>query len=1005
MSRLTAVIVIALLLLYGGACYAEPGDLPGSHQRDVIGGAFTYPVLTDAEVDLYITETRAKISATDGPVHFRYPGITGLNVDSQPVSGTIVTPGLLRVELPAGPHVVEVVTDGSGADTIPTSSSEGLPASADDLEAAVEGASPGDEIVVQDGIYREFRARLSAEGTAQEPIVVRPETPGSVVFHGQSRMTVTGQFVVLRGFRFEECYPAGIVQLENANDCRVTQCHFTRCGNPSSTFSHILRVSMGCDRNRVDHCFFTGSKSMSLGQVITLEGEVGRDNRYDHNIFRDIFRYSSNGQENIQIGQNQRERGHLEPRAVIEYNLFNYAWGDGEIISNKSSRNIIQHNLAAHCIRSGVTLRGGNEVRVDGNVLVNNAIGLRVMGKRHTIVNNLFLDQLGSAIRLETGRLNSRLNIETEGTTIANNTIIDCDSGIVGMEPTDERPHKPADNRFLNNLITGSTGTLLQTEYFDNSTVGHNLLYATGQAIPGEAGTDGLTADPQLTGEGYDVHAAADSPAVEAAMPLDCVPDDRWSRLRPHGDAPDIGACEVGALSPEEPVELPQIPPEPVFNVALYMGEPVLNSGESADMELADETTVMDTQLPAECVVAWDHHPQAYDATSTVTLTDADGDGYTVRWRGTDDEGMPHGKLELLRAPSGEILTEGSDVVMSWRDFPRDQWNDADPSERPQPPDSRWWRFTLMKMQDRLLVFLENQHASGMQVPVLSWNEHDPAAAFEGPVSVSISQDGTGLWQGIYACEYEYAADTPPGRPANLTAEAYGGGRVQLTWEATRARRSGWTYQIYRGTSEEFETTETTRIASDVFGSGYNDFSVEASTRYFYRVRAMNIAGVSGEMAAVGVETQQGGPLYRYIPAREATNLQPPMTVVEEPFEGYSYLTASGAAGASRDGPPEDGMAQIHLGDLEEGEYAIWGLLWAPSKSADSFWVSFSQTDEKSFSAWSTGVHPHWEWGPCEKNFKVAGGDYIISLKHREPTTRLAAILVTSDMSFSPSGQ
>ncbi|MFP3903827.1 MAG: polysaccharide lyase 6 family protein, partial [Armatimonadota bacterium] len=480
MSRATAVAMIVLLGLYAGACCGAPGDLLGSDQRDVIAGAFTHPVLTDAEVDLYITETRAKISTQGGSVYFRYPGISGVTVGGQELPGTLVTPGLVRVELPAGTHVVEVLTDGSGADTIPASSSDGLPGTSEELEAAVEAASPGDEVVMRDGIYRDFTARLSGRGTPEAPIVVRPETPGSVIFHGATAITLTGEALVLRGFRFEECYPTGIVQIDTASDCRVTQCHFTRCGNPRSTFSHILRVSMGSDRNRVDHCFFTGSKSMSVGQAISLDGEVGRDNRYDHNIIRDIFRYSSNGQENIQIGQNQRERGHIEPRAVIEYNLFNYAWGDGEIISNKSSRNIIQHNLAAHCIRSGVTLRGGNEVRVDGNVLVNNAVGLRVMGKRHTIVNNLFLRQLGAAIRLETGRLDSRLNIETDGTTIANNTIIDCESGIIGMAPTEVRPHKPFDNQFLNNLITGSTGTLLETEYFDDSEVSNNLLYATG---------------------------------------------------------------------------------------------------------------------------------------------------------------------------------------------------------------------------------------------------------------------------------------------------------------------------------------------------------------------------------------------------------------------------------------------------------------------------------------------------------------------------------------------
>lgn len=998
---LAFTVAVLVLSVWVGSVYAA--DLLPDGRRDVIATMFDYPVMTDAEVEVYFTETKARITSEGGPVLFRYPGITGISVGSDEPSGTVVQPGLLRVDMPAGTHDIQVHAEGTG-DLVQASDSADLPASAHELTEAVFSADPGDEIVVRDGIYRDWRTQLTGQGTADAPIVVRPETPGSVVIHGHTSIVISGQFVVFRGFRFEQCYPSSIVRLQGANDCRVTQCHFCHCGNPQSTFSHISNVQMGCDRNRVDHCFYTGSHSMSLGQSISLEGEVGRDNRYDHNIFRDIYRYASNGQENIQLGQNQRERGHLEPRATVEYNLFNYAWGDGEIISNKSSSNLIQHNVAAHCVRSAFTLRGGNEVRFDSNVMVNNAGGLRVMGKRHTIVNNLFLDQISFGIRLETGRKDSRLNIETDGTIIANNTVIDCGNGILGMEPSEVRPHRPGDNEFSNNLITGSEGVLLQTEYFENSTVRNNLVYATGEADAGGPGPNVVQADPQLTGEGVDTRPSADSPAVDAAVPLTQVSDDRWNRARPHGDAPDIGADEVGAAEADEAVAVPEIPPEPVLDLALYMGEPIPGTESVQPLELEDETAELDATIPAECVLAWDHHPAAYDATSTFTIADANGDGYMVRWRGTQDDGMPHGKLELLQAPSGELLTVGTDLVISWRDFPRNAWQEAEEGDRPKPGDDMWWRFTLMKMQDRLIVFLEDQYAGDMQVPVLTWHEHDPSAVVQGPLNVTMAQEGSGVWKGFYACKYEYAADTPPASPGNLSAQAYGGGRVGLTWRATRARRSGWTYEVFRGTTRDFPINEDTQIAARISGGGYDDFRVEPETEYHYKVRAVNVVGLPGEAASVQVETGTGGPFYRLVPATEASIVELPMEIVQEPFEGHQYLSTPGAGSSSLDEPPEEGLAEIPLGHLEAGEYWIWALVWAPSKGADSFWVSVPGTAQERFRQWGTGVHPHWEWAPCRRDVQMDERDHVLRLKYREPTTRLAAVLVTNDADFSPSG-
>ena len=100
----------------------------------------------------------------------------------------------------------------------------------------------------------------------------------------KTRITLTGDWVVVRGFRFEHCYQQA-VHIKGGSHNRITQCQFFHCGSPHSTFGHILRVDMESHRNRVDHCYWTGSKCMSLGQRNdTRRPEaVGKHNRYDHN--------------------------------------------------------------------------------------------------------------------------------------------------------------------------------------------------------------------------------------------------------------------------------------------------------------------------------------------------------------------------------------------------------------------------------------------------------------------------------------------------------------------------------------------------------------------------------------------------------------------------------------------------------------------------------------------------------------------------------------------------
>ncbi len=788
--RLALAVAPIVMLAAGLENQRRRAEPEQTQWRDVIASAFLHPFLTDADIEMYFDDTHARVMCQGGAVLIRYPGIERVRVNGRRVSGTKAGPDLLRIELPKGTHDVTVLAGEPElqADALTGDEKGTGVATPEAFQAQADQLKPGDELVVQDGVYTDWHVQAKAQGTKAEPIVIRPQTPGGVTFRRNTHIVLGGRFLLFRGFRFEHCGPGSAVQLIEASDCRVTQCHFFHCGNPTSTFGHILRVDMGSHRNRVDHCYFTGSKSMSLAQRIRVPGEVGTQNRFDHNIFRDIYRYWINGQENIQLGQNQRgASGDAEAFCTVEYNLFDHAWGDGEIISNKCSSNVIRYNVAAHCRSSAFTLRGGNNVRFDGNVMVNNGGGLRVMGKRHTIVNNLIVDQPRQGIVLETGHKDGESNVATEGTLIAHNTIVNCSDGaIAGRATSDTRPHAPTANTFQNNLLVGRTGKLLDTGFFVDSIVRRNLFWtdaekgAPDDEMIGDAGEEAIIQDPRLDGLAHRIRPGSDSPAIDQALPLESVTRDRWGRRRPHRGGPDVGADEVGAPeSPERSVVLPDLPRRALLEPDLYKREVVFAQdrerpltgwrvaegarGDGEAIVLTNSAAALETDVPGDFVMSWEQHPSTFDAAASLTFAaDGTASGYVLSWGGTPDDGRPAGRINLRKVRDEQVLADAADVLHYYQDFRHQGWLGKTLNSRAEPDPKSWYRFTLLKHGGRLVLLLRDaRRRNEPGLPVLIWEDRGVVG---GPIPTGsrlrIEQRGTGMWRGVTICRHRADRDT-----------------------------------------------------------------------------------------------------------------------------------------------------------------------------------------------------------------------------------------------------
>jgi len=368
---------------------------------------------------------------------------------------------------------------------------------------SVPGLAPGDELVIADGIYQNFALLLEATGSEDAPITLRPETPGGAVLTGKSRVDMRGEWLVVDGFVFDQAWGGTCASFGSANNCRLTNCAFIESGNPSGTGTQVVTIWGHSQNNLVDHCYMQGNLSIGMGVRIKPNDWDNTHNRFAYNYFKDIERRWNNGQEAIQIGQ-----GGLSDRtsqfATAEFNLFDNASGDAEIISNKSAHNTYRYNTFVRC-NAMLVLRGGSHATVVGNYFFGNTGGIRVHDGYHTIVGNYIQDSSGHGIYMPTcsGEEEHTLYGPVTNCVVAHNTIVNC--GGVGLYLNEPNKHSASrwrvplvNNEIIGNLVVSDKGTLFRDDGSLTTTWRGNIAWPTGDAAVGLEVEGISVADPGL---------------------------------------------------------------------------------------------------------------------------------------------------------------------------------------------------------------------------------------------------------------------------------------------------------------------------------------------------------------------------------------------------------------------------------------------------------------------------------------------------------------------------
>jgi poly(beta-D-mannuronate) lyase len=336
-----------------------------------------------------------------------------------------------------------------------------------EYNATIKTAKAGAVIVLKNGIWNDFKMNAFGEGTKDNPIIVKAETPGKVLITGNSTLNIYGKNVIVSGLWFKNGNSTykSVVQFrknskEFANNCRFTNSTISYYKVKDDIKDHWIDI--WGKNNRVDHNNFTGKTSSGTTLVVWLKGEkhIENNHRIDNNIFGKRPELGKNGGETIRIGTSTNSM--KSSKTLVERNVFMNCDGEIEIISNKSCDNIFRDNLFVES-KGALTLRHGNNALVENNVFLGNGVsktgGIRVINEGHIIRNNLFIGLTGSGFRgsivVMNGVPNSPLNRynQVKNVDIQHNTIINSGPISFGEGKDSERSLAPINTNFSNNLI------------------------------------------------------------------------------------------------------------------------------------------------------------------------------------------------------------------------------------------------------------------------------------------------------------------------------------------------------------------------------------------------------------------------------------------------------------------------------------------------------------------------------------------------------------------------
>lgn len=372
--------------------------------------------------------------------------------------------------------------------------------SVEEFEAAHDQASAGDSIVWESGTYFDTRMDISKDG-----LIVTAQPYGTVMFTGISRAVIDASNTTFSGFQ----YIGGNIRTLNVITINGSDVLITHVNIQDYTSYKYLIVDEVSRRTTISYSNFENRLNLDDQNILSIlvdENEPGY-HKIQYCSFKN-FEGSGNdlGIEPIRIGVSTQAE--FDSRTIVEYCYFTNCNGDGELISNKASQNVIRYNTFEGNSVAELVLRHGDEAVVYGNFFLDNMGGVRVReGSNHFIFNNYFEGLSRRAIYLQNESSDPLSDIHVYFNTIVNSAEMIL-GGSGGSNP-------PTGVTIANNIFTDPDGQLFEQATETETWIGNFSFGSLGIDRPSSGLVD---VDPLITenAAGY-YQPEAGSPVLEAA--------------------------------------------------------------------------------------------------------------------------------------------------------------------------------------------------------------------------------------------------------------------------------------------------------------------------------------------------------------------------------------------------------------------------------------------------------------------------------------------------------
>ncbi|UXP32203.1 Ig-like domain-containing protein [Reichenbachiella agarivorans] len=428
--------------------------------------------------------------------------------------------------------------------------------------------SPGDVVTWTNGTYSSNQTiSFTANGTASNPIILKAQTPGGVVFTGHTNMDISGDYVIVDGFYWNGGGSSNNhVQFRKsstyANNSTLRNCAFNNL-TPNGTDKHRWVVLYGTN-NVVENCSFLNKNSPGALVLVELEyndfnpvGHIIRNNYFYNYVKRDPTTTHSGDSETIRVGTSEFQD--KSASVIVEGNYFYKSDGENEIITNKSADNTYRNNTFRRC-RGSLVLRHGARATVDGNYFLGEGVegtgGIRITDSYHIITNNYIQDVISTNDKWNNGITLVGGSDASGGITngyqkvddivVAFNTLYNVESPIFyndrsSYDPTGVLAYNVIYST-LSNIVGGDISGTGQGMTYEGNIFGGSAIGIS------NAGITNANANFSASGEIFKPSASGPVANVAGSSYSSTVNYDIEGRARPNSNM-DVGAHEVSGGS------------------------------------------------------------------------------------------------------------------------------------------------------------------------------------------------------------------------------------------------------------------------------------------------------------------------------------------------------------------------------------------------------------------------------------------------------------------------